>query len=88
MITTSTRFDTEDQFSWDSITSTFDNDTLIFRDTLFDNGVERFEQFENGVRSVTYQSDNIDQFTGEAPADGGAFSWTEQTTYYLSLIHI
>ena len=82
MITTSTRFDTEEQFSWDSITSTFDNDTLIFRDTLFDNGVARFEQFENGLRSVTTQYDNFDPFSGEAPADGGAFSWTEQFTGY------
>ena len=82
MITTSTRIDTEDQFSWDNITSTFDNDTLIFRDTLFDNGVARFEQFENGLRSVTTQYDNVDLSTGEAPADGGAFSWTEQSTFY------
>ena len=82
MITTSTQFDTEDQFSWDSIISTFDDDTLIFRETAFDNGLARFEEFINGVRSVITQYDNVDLSTGEAPADGGAFLWTEQTIGY------
>ena len=82
MITTSTRFDTEDQFSWDSITSTFEDQTLIFRETVYDNGIARSEEFLFGVRASITQYDNVDPITGEAPEDGGAVSWTEQYIEY------
>ena len=79
--TTTTEFDTENQFDWESISTTITEGVIDSIDTIYDDGVVKYELFENGVRVQTFQDDNLDEF-GEAPADGGAKSWTSIQTNY------
>ncbi len=60
---------------WQSILTEFDaNGQIDLRVTDFDNGVQRTEQFEGGIRAEVVQVD--------MSADGHAAPWTEITTYY------
>ncbi len=63
--------------SWDTIESLYGPDgSLATRLTNYDNGVFRYELFENGVRSQSVQYDNP-QSLGD-----GAKSWDSITSYY------
>lgn len=64
--------------SWDSIETYFDEGGLIeARFTNYDNGIQRFETFEDGVRSQTSQTDNLDDISGQ-----GVKAWSTIDTYY------
>ncbi|MEP3845117.1 MAG: hypothetical protein ABJM43_07240 [Paracoccaceae bacterium] len=56
--------------------------SITSRETLYDNGVFSFAEFENGIRSQITQYDNRDTSTGAAPEDGGAKAWTERETRF------
>ena len=71
--TTSTRVDTNNQYNWTEITSTFEDGELISELTTFDNGNTQYVTFSNGVQSSVTETDNAD-----------LFSWTERTTGYFT----
>lgn len=57
-MSTETRIDTNNEFNWSSITATRDETGAITEiNTIFDSGLVREEEFENGVRSRTFTDD-------------------------------
>ncbi len=72
---TEIREDTLDQFPWELIETTFDdNGQIIGRFTLFDNQTDRVEEFQNGIRSFMIQTD--------LSAPGVAVPWQSIETFF------
>ncbi|PJI91851.1 hypothetical protein BC777_0692 [Yoonia maricola] len=68
--------------TWQEIYTSYDeNGEIDTRETVFDNGVTKFEEFDNGVRASTTQFDNVG-FDGVPAPDGGAKTWQEIYTSY------
>lgn len=63
-------------YDWSQIVTTYDESGVIeYRETTFDNGVLKYEEFEDGVRTMVYQEDPDD-------GQGGAEDWQEKLTTY------
>lgn len=68
-------------YDWSRIDTTYDRSGLIeYRETVFDNGVLKYEEFENGTRTEMAQLDGF--YNGEPPVDGGAEAWESIVTYF------
>ncbi len=71
------KIDTNDEFSWDQITIyRNDNGTLAFKSILFDNGIQREDEFDNGILQTSFQTDQS--------VDGLAKNWETYHSYYNS----
>ncbi len=67
--------------AWQQIYTAYDQSSLIeYRETVFDNGVLKYEEFENGTRTEMTQLDGF--YNGEPPVDGGAEAWESIVTYF------
>lgn len=58
MPTTTTQFDTENIYNWDSITETYEGALLLSRYTKYDNQTEREEYYQDGLPITIIQTDN------------------------------
>jgi hypothetical protein len=69
------RDDLEDQFQWDTITTTTSEEgQVLSKDTIYDNGLVTLEEFSDGVRSSVTQHDTSE--------DGSAKTWEAIYTSY------
>lgn len=68
---------------WESIVTTYDPNTgeIDRKTTVFDDGRETVQLFENGVLRETVQTDGFGEFT-QPPLDGGAKEWESIVTRY------
>lgn len=75
--------DTQNLFGWSTIFTITDDATelLLVRETLFDNGLVKLEDFDAGIRTTTRRLDNVDEYTGEPSGPSMRF-WTEIYSTY------
>ena len=60
--------------SWQGIQTFFSNGERVAQDTSFDDGLQRFEEFQNGLRTVTRETDNS--------ADGSAHRFETRESFF------
>ena len=72
----------EGAYAWESIETYYDASGQVeHRETTYDNGQFKYEDFENGVRQFMSQTDGYRPW--EAPTgDEGAYAWDSIDTYY------